>query len=172
MFLDVNRHIERATQGRTVALAESRHIPGVAQLTFVGRQTALVASSSVGVQNTLASHRVDHALGSLEGCLSGGLVAGEDQLAHLLDGGAVLAALSRKVLVAGNRLTGALNAKSFVMGKINMARLASTRMLCPDSPYEAPFLQALGRVSSLRINNNHMCLTDSAGHTLITLTKE
>ena len=71
-----------------------------------------------------------------------------------------------------NRLTGALNAKSFVMGKINMARLASTRMLCPDSPYEAPFLQALGRVSRLRINNNHMWLSDSAGRTLITLTKE
>ncbi len=71
-----------------------------------------------------------------------------------------------------NRLSGALNAKHFVMGKVNVARLASTRMLCPDSPYEAPFLQALGRVSRVRINNNNMWLSDSTGHTLITLTKE
>lgn len=71
-----------------------------------------------------------------------------------------------------NRLTGALDAKSFVKGKTNFSRLASTRMLCPDSPYEAPFFKALGRVGKVRIDNHIMCLTDSAGHTLITLTKE
>ena len=65
-----------------------------------------MTGSGVVVQNTLASHRVNDALSLLEGFSSGGLVAGENQ--HLLDGGAVLAALSRKVLVAGNRLTGAL----------------------------------------------------------------
>ena len=67
-----------------------------------------MASSSVHVQNALGAHGVDHALGLLEGFLSTGLVAGEDELAHALDSGAVLAALSRKVLVAGNGLAGAL----------------------------------------------------------------
>lgn len=67
-----------------------------------------MTGSGIVVQNTLACHRVNDALSLLEGFSSGGLVAGENQLAHLLDGGAVLATLSRKVLVAGNRLTGAL----------------------------------------------------------------
>lgn len=67
-----------------------------------------MASSSVHVENALAAHGVDHALSGLESFLSGGLVAGEDELANALDGGAELAALSGKVLVAGKGLTGAL----------------------------------------------------------------
>ena len=49
-------------------------------------------AAALRVQNALAGHRVDHALGLDEGFLSGGLVAGDDELAHGLDGGAVLAA--------------------------------------------------------------------------------
>lgn len=67
-----------------------------------------MTSSSILVQNTLGAHRVDHALGLLEGFSSTGLVTGEDQLAHGLDGGAILATLSREMLVASNSLTGAL----------------------------------------------------------------
>ena len=64
--------------------------------------------SGVLVQNALGAHRVDHALGLLEGFGSGGLVAGNDELAHSLDGGTVLATLSREMLIASNGLTGAL----------------------------------------------------------------
>ena len=69
---------------------------------------ALVTSGGVGVENALASHRIDHGFGLLEGFLSGSLVAGDDELAHGLDGGAELAALSREVQVTRNDLTGAL----------------------------------------------------------------
>lgn len=72
------------------------------------RQAALVTSSSVRVKNALAAHGVDHALGVLESFLSSGLISGEDELANALDSGTVLAALSRKVLIAGKGLTGAL----------------------------------------------------------------
>ena len=71
-------------------------------------ETALVASSGVRVENTLASHGVDHGFSLLEGFLSGRLVAGDDELAHGLDGGAELAALSREVHVAHDHLAGAL----------------------------------------------------------------
>lgn len=67
-----------------------------------------MTGSGIVVQNTLACHRVNDALSLLEGFSSGGLVAGENQLAHLLDGGAVLAALGGEMQVARNRLTGAL----------------------------------------------------------------
>ena len=67
-----------------------------------------MASSGVRVENALASHGVDHGFSLLEGFLSGGLVAGDDELAHGLDGGAELAALSREVHVAHNHLAGAL----------------------------------------------------------------
>ena len=73
-----------------------------------GRQTALMTSSSVLVKDALGAHGVDHALSLLEGFTGTGLVAGNDELAHALDGGAILAALSRKVLIASNGLTGAL----------------------------------------------------------------
>ena len=67
-----------------------------------------MASSGVGVKNALASHRVDNGFSLLEGFLSGSLVAGNDELTHGLDGGAELAALSRKVQIAHNHLAGAL----------------------------------------------------------------
>ena len=67
-----------------------------------------MTGSGIVVQNTLACHRVNDALSLLEGFSSGGLVAGGDELAHLLDGGAVLAALGGEMQVARNRLTGAL----------------------------------------------------------------
>lgn len=54
-------------------------------------ETALVAGGGVRVENALAGHGVDHGFGLLEGFLSGGLVAGDDELAHGLDGGAELA---------------------------------------------------------------------------------
>ncbi len=66
-----------------------------------------MTSSSIGVQNTLALERVDHGFSTLEGFLSGSLVAGDNELAHSLDGGAVLAALSGEVSITGNVLTGA-----------------------------------------------------------------
>ena len=58
-----------------------------------------MTGSGIVVQNTLASHRVNDALSLLEGFSSGGLVAGENQLAHLLDGGAVLAAVGGVVFL-------------------------------------------------------------------------
>ena len=58
-----------------------------------------MTGSGIVVQNTLASHRVNDALSLLEGFCSGGLVAGENQLAHLLDGGAVLAAVGGVVFL-------------------------------------------------------------------------
>ena len=73
-----------------------------------GREAALVAGSGVAVENALAGHRIDHGFGLLEGFLSGGLVAGGDELAHLLDSGAVLAALGSEMQVARNGLAGAL----------------------------------------------------------------
>ena len=84
------------------------------------------------MQDTLASHRVDHALGSLEGILRGGLVAGEEQLAHLLDGGAVLAALGREVLVAGNCLTGTL-ASLFGLGHICILKTLKCLLSLPGT---------------------------------------
>ena len=71
-------------------------------------KTALMTSSSVGVKNALASHSVDRGFSLLEGFLSGGLVAGDDELTHSLDSGAELATLSREVHVAHNHLAGAL----------------------------------------------------------------
>ena len=67
-----------------------------------------MACSGVAVEHTLAGHLVDRGFGSLEGFLGSSLVAGGDELAHLLDGGAVLAALGGEMQVARNRLTGAL----------------------------------------------------------------
>ena len=58
-----------------------------------------MTGSGIVVQNTLACHRVNDALSLLEGFSSGGLVAGENQLAHLLDGGAVLAAVGGVVFL-------------------------------------------------------------------------
>ena len=52
-----------------------------------------MAGSSVAVEHVLAGHLVDHGFSSLEGFEGSSLVAGSDELAHLLDGGAVLAAL-------------------------------------------------------------------------------
>lgn len=46
--------------------------------------------------------------GSLEGFLGRSSSPAADELAHLLDGGAVLAALGGEMQVARNRLTGAL----------------------------------------------------------------
>lgn len=45
---------------------------------------------------------------ALKASWAAALVAGGDELAHLLDGGAVLAALGGEMQVARNRLTGAL----------------------------------------------------------------
>ena len=67
-----------------------------------------MTSSGVLVKNLLAGHHVDDLLSLHERFRGGSLVAGNDQLAHGLDGGAVLRTLSRKVLVARNSLTSAL----------------------------------------------------------------
>ena len=58
-----------------------------------------MACSGVAVEHTLAGHLVDRGFGSLEGFLGSSLVAGGDELAHLLDGGAVLAAVGGVVFL-------------------------------------------------------------------------
>ena len=58
-----------------------------------------MAGSSVAVEHVLAGHLVDHGFSSLEGFEGSSLVAGSDELAHLLDGGAVLAAVGGVVFL-------------------------------------------------------------------------
>ena len=67
-----------------------------------------MAGSSVAVEHVLAGHLVDHGFSSLEGFEGSTLVAGSDELAHLLDGGAVLAALGGEMQITRNGLAGAL----------------------------------------------------------------
>jgi hypothetical protein len=71
-------------------------------------QAALVASSSVSVQNVLTSHRIDDRLSLLEGFRSSSLIASDHQLANGLDSRAVLGTLCGEVLIARNSLTSAL----------------------------------------------------------------
>lgn len=71
-----------------------------------------------------------------------------------------------------NRITGTLDAKSFVKGKADFSRLGMTRRYCNDDPYERPFVDALSRVTTSEVTASEILLKDSIGNTLITLQKK
>lgn len=71
-----------------------------------------------------------------------------------------------------NRITGTIDASALVNGKADFSQIGMTRMLCQDSKYERPLMDALQKATSSEITDNTMTLKDKDGKTLLTLTKQ
>lgn len=68
-----------------------------------------------------------------------------------------------------NRIMGSFDPKA-PDGTIDLSRIASTRMMCPDMSLENAILQACGTVTSFKVSNNgDVELCDAGGKTVITL---
>ena len=68
-----------------------------------------------------------------------------------------------------NRIMGSFDPKG-ADGTIDLSRIASTRMMCPDMSLENAILQACGTVTSFKVaNDGEVELCDAAGKSVITL---
>lgn len=71
-----------------------------------------------------------------------------------------------------NRITGTIDASAFVNGKADFSQIGMTRMLCQDSKYERPLMDALQKAYSSEVTGSTITLKDRDGQTLLTLTKQ
>ncbi len=71
-----------------------------------------------------------------------------------------------------NRITGTLDAKQFMKGKVDFSQLGSTRMLCHDDKYETAFLEALSKAVESEVKEKEILLKDKDGKVVVTLQKK
>ena len=71
-----------------------------------------------------------------------------------------------------NRITGTLDAKQFMKGKVDFSQLGSTRMLCQDDKYETDFLEALSKAVESEVKEKEILLKDKDGKIVVTLQKK
>ena len=70
-----------------------------------------------------------------------------------------------------NRITGALNMKEVLKGKISLDGLGSTRMLCRDTRFETEMLATLGQARRIELKDASLQLCDAQGKVLMVLTR-
>lgn len=70
-----------------------------------------------------------------------------------------------------NRITGTLNTKEVLKGKINLEGLGSTRMLCRDTRFETEMLATLGQARRIEMKGTHLQLCNAQGKVLMVLTR-
>ena len=70
-----------------------------------------------------------------------------------------------------NQLNGGLDAKALFDGKASFDRIAMTQRLCPDSRYEKPFIETLGKVTGVKTDKKQIKLLDKEGKEIMTLKK-
>lgn len=68
-----------------------------------------------------------------------------------------------------NRLTGSLDVSQVDEGNLSFPAVGVTRMLCPDNPYEKPFLDCLNKAKHVSIYQDQLQLKDADGKVLMTL---
>lgn len=70
-----------------------------------------------------------------------------------------------------NRITGALDTAQALKGKLKLATLGSTRMLCPDARFETEMLATLGLVRRIELKGMQLQLCDAGGKVLMVLNR-
>lgn len=68
-----------------------------------------------------------------------------------------------------NRLTGSLDVSQVGEGNLSFPAVGVTRMMCPDNPYEKPFLDCLNQARHVSIYQDQLQLKDAEGNVLMTL---
>lgn len=71
-----------------------------------------------------------------------------------------------------NRMTGVFDTTATSNGHLDMSKIATTRMMCPDMQLEQSILQACGAVSTFKVEKNgDLALCNADGKTVLTLAK-
>ncbi len=72
-------------------------------------------------------------------------------------------------LAGCNRVLGSFDVKATEEGKLSLAQMGATRMMCPDMSVEDAVLKACGEVNSFKVTDGGLELCDASGKPVLTL---